>query len=89
MHKTVIVGVIAGWATGKIMRGSAYGPFVDILIGTAGAIVGGWIMRGIGFQGQTRHCSFTVLSEALIWMIWVFPIGLFGADVRACGRRKS
>src|SRR5437764_13543202 len=48
----IIVGLIAGWATGKIMRGSGYGAFVDILIGIAGAIVGGWIMRAIGFQGQ-------------------------------------
>lgn len=48
----VIVGLIAGWATGKIMRGSGYGPLMDIVIGIIGAIIGGWIMRAIGFQGQ-------------------------------------
>jgi uncharacterized membrane protein YeaQ/YmgE (transglycosylase-associated protein family) len=37
----IIVGLIAGWATGKIMRGEGYGPFLDIVIGIIGAIVGG------------------------------------------------
>jgi uncharacterized membrane protein YeaQ/YmgE (transglycosylase-associated protein family) len=48
----IIVGLIAGWATGKIMRGSGYGPMADILLGIAGAIVGGWIMRALGGTGQ-------------------------------------
>lgn len=48
----IIVGLIAGWTTGKIMRGSGYGPVVDIIVGIVGAIVGGWIMRAVGFSGQ-------------------------------------
>jgi uncharacterized membrane protein YeaQ/YmgE (transglycosylase-associated protein family) len=48
----IIVGLIAGWATGKIMRGSGYGVLGDILLGIAGAIVGGWIMRAIGGAGE-------------------------------------
>ena len=48
----VIVGFIAGWATGKIMRGSGHGFLMDVVIGIAGAIAGGWIMRAIGFAGR-------------------------------------
>lgn len=48
----IIVGLIAGWATGKIMRGSGYGALADILLGIAGAIIGGWIMRALGGTGQ-------------------------------------
>lgn len=48
----VIVGLIAGWATGKIMKGEGYGVFVDIVLGIAGAIIGGFIMRTLGFSGQ-------------------------------------
>lgn len=48
----IIVGLIAGWATGKIMRGSGYGPIVDIIVGIVGGVVGGWIMRALGFSGQ-------------------------------------
>ena len=31
----VIVGLISGWAVGKIMRGSGYGVLMDIVIGIA------------------------------------------------------
>ena len=47
-----IVGLIAGWATGKLMRGAGYGVFMDIILGVVGAIVGGWIMQSLGFAGQ-------------------------------------
>ena len=46
---TIIVGLIAGCAAGKIMKGSGYGVLIDILLGIAGAIVGGWVMRVLGF----------------------------------------
>ena len=48
----VIVGFIAGWVTGKIMRGPGHGFLMDVVIGIAGAIAGGWIMRAIGFSGR-------------------------------------
>lgn len=48
----IIVGLIAGWATGKIMGGSGQGFWLDIVLGIAGAIVGGWLMRVMGFAGR-------------------------------------
>jgi uncharacterized membrane protein YeaQ/YmgE (transglycosylase-associated protein family) len=48
----IIVGLIAGYLTGKIMKGSGYGVFGDIIVGIIGAIVGGFIMRAVGFSSQ-------------------------------------
>jgi uncharacterized membrane protein YeaQ/YmgE (transglycosylase-associated protein family) len=48
----VLVGLIAGWLTGKLMNGGGYGALMDIVIGIIGAIVGGFIMRALGFAGQ-------------------------------------
>lgn len=48
----VIVGLIAGWATGKLMRGAGFGPLLDIVVGIVGAVIGGFIMRSLGFAGQ-------------------------------------
>ena len=47
----IIVGLIAGWITGKLMKGSGYGAIMDIVVGIAGAIIGGFIMRTLGFAG--------------------------------------
>jgi uncharacterized membrane protein YeaQ/YmgE (transglycosylase-associated protein family) len=44
----IVVGLIAGWATGKIMRGSGYGPLLDIVLGIVGALIGGYLMSALG-----------------------------------------
>src|SRR5438067_2989076 len=71
----IIVGLIAGWATGKIMRGSGYGPLMDIVIGIVGAVVGGWIMRALGFsaQGGTIYTILVAILGAVI-LTWVFRL---------------
>jgi uncharacterized membrane protein YeaQ/YmgE (transglycosylase-associated protein family) len=46
----IVVGLIAGWATGKIMKGSGYGALADIGLGILGAVVGGAIMQMLGFS---------------------------------------
>ena len=48
----IIVGLIAGWITGKLMKGSGYGALMDIVVGIVGAIFGGFIMRALGFAGE-------------------------------------
>ena len=39
----VIVGLIAGWLAGQVMKGGGYGIVVDIILGILGGIVGGWL----------------------------------------------
>ena len=46
----ILVGLIAGWLTGKLMKGGGYGFFVDIILGIIGAIVGGYIARFFGIS---------------------------------------
>ena len=46
----LIVGLIAGWLTGKIMGGQGKGALMDIIIGLIGALVGGFIMGVLGFK---------------------------------------
>jgi uncharacterized membrane protein YeaQ/YmgE (transglycosylase-associated protein family) len=47
-----IVGLIAGWATGKIIKSAGYGVLMDIIVGIAGAMLGGFLMRAVGFAGE-------------------------------------
>jgi uncharacterized membrane protein YeaQ/YmgE (transglycosylase-associated protein family) len=48
----IIVGLIAGFLKGKLMKGSGYGAIGDIVIGIIGAIVGGFIMQKLGYAGS-------------------------------------
>ena len=49
----IVVGLIAGWLAGVVMKGGGYGVLADIILGILGAIVGGWIfsMLGVGAGG--------------------------------------
>jgi uncharacterized membrane protein YeaQ/YmgE (transglycosylase-associated protein family) len=44
----ILVGLVAGWATGKIMKGSGSGVLTDILLGIAGAIIGSRLLGLLG-----------------------------------------
>ncbi|HEY1401586.1 MAG TPA: GlsB/YeaQ/YmgE family stress response membrane protein [Terriglobales bacterium] len=46
----ILVGLIAGWAAGKIMKGSGYGALTDIALGIVGAVIGGFLVRLVGFE---------------------------------------
>ncbi len=43
----IVVGLIAGWLAGKVMRGAGYGLIGDILIGVAGGLIGGWLATSV------------------------------------------
>jgi uncharacterized membrane protein YeaQ/YmgE (transglycosylase-associated protein family) len=58
----ILVGLVAGWLTGKIMKGSGYGFFVDILLGIAGALVGGFIANRIGVDAHGGFLYSTLIA---------------------------
>jgi uncharacterized membrane protein YeaQ/YmgE (transglycosylase-associated protein family) len=48
----ILVGLVAGWLTGKVMKGGGYGFVLDIVLGIVGAVVGGFIARAIGISPE-------------------------------------
>ena len=71
----IVVGLIAGWVTGKIMRGHGYGTLMDIVLGIVGALVGGWIMRALGFRGHGGmiYTILVAIGGAVI-LTWLFRL---------------
>jgi uncharacterized membrane protein YeaQ/YmgE (transglycosylase-associated protein family) len=51
----IIIGVIAGWLTGKLMKGSGFGFFMDMIVGLVGALVGGFLSSHLGMGGVGEH----------------------------------
>ncbi len=39
----IVIGIIAGWLAGKIMKGKGFGLIGDLIIGVIGAFLGGWL----------------------------------------------
>ena len=44
----IVVGLIAGWLAGLVMKGGGYGVIVDILLGIVGGFLGGWLFGRLG-----------------------------------------
>ena len=47
---TIIVGVVAGWLAGQLVRGAGFGLIGDLLIGIVGAFIGGWLLPRLGIH---------------------------------------
>ena len=44
----IIVGAVAGWLAGQLMKGSGYGLIGNIIIGIIGSIAGNFLMKQLG-----------------------------------------
>jgi uncharacterized membrane protein YeaQ/YmgE (transglycosylase-associated protein family) len=51
----IVIGVLAGWITGKLMKGSGYGFFMDMIVGLVGALIGGFLSTRMGMGGVGQH----------------------------------
>ncbi len=51
----ILIGLIAGFITGKIMKGSGFGAIMDMVIGLLGALIGGFISSHLGLGGVGDH----------------------------------
>ena len=51
----IIIGLLAGWITGKLMKGSGFGFLMDMIVGLVGALVGGFLSSFLGFGGVSQH----------------------------------
>jgi len=46
----LLIGLIAGWLAGKVMRGGGFGVAGDIIVGVIGAFLGGWLFGLLGIH---------------------------------------
>ena len=60
----LLIGAVAGWLAGQIMRGGGFGLFWNIIIGIIGGFIGGWLMSLLNIQ-----------KAGLLWELIVSVIG--------------
>jgi uncharacterized membrane protein YeaQ/YmgE (transglycosylase-associated protein family) len=65
----LVIGLIAGWLAGLVMKGSGYGLVGDILVALLGGVVGAWLFM------------FIVPSDARDGFLGVTIVALIGAGV--------
>ena len=71
----IIVGLIAGWLAGQVMKGGGYGVAVDIVLGILGSIVGGWIFGTLGiWPGGGLAGAIIVAFVGAVFLVWITRI---------------
>jgi uncharacterized membrane protein YeaQ/YmgE (transglycosylase-associated protein family) len=67
----LIIGAIAGWLAGVLVKGGGFGILVDILIGIVGAFIGGWLasVLGIGVGGSMIASIITATVGAIVLLL--------------------
>jgi uncharacterized membrane protein YeaQ/YmgE (transglycosylase-associated protein family) len=60
----LLIGAVAGWLAGKLMKGGGFGLVVNIIVGVIGGFLGGWLMSLVGIE-----------KGGLVWEIITSVIG--------------
>ncbi len=80
----IIVGLIAGWLAGLVMKGSGYGVLGDIILGIIGALIGGFIVSALtGTPNAVNGINVVSIIVAFIGAVILVAI------VRAVSGRRA
>jgi uncharacterized membrane protein YeaQ/YmgE (transglycosylase-associated protein family) len=70
----IVFGALAGWIASMIMGTNAsQGLLMDILLGIAGGLLGGFVMNALGFEGITGFniYSLAVAIVGAVLVVWI------------------
>ena len=69
----LLVGAVAGWLAGLVVRGGGFGLIGNIIVGIIGAIVGGWLFGnfGIAIGAGIINTIFTAFIGAVVLLLIV------------------
>jgi len=46
----ILIGLVAGWLAGTLVKGGGFGVVGDIVVGVVGALLGGWLFSALGMS---------------------------------------
>jgi uncharacterized membrane protein YeaQ/YmgE (transglycosylase-associated protein family) len=76
----IVVGLIAGWLAGMVMKGGGYGVIGDVIVGVVGGLLGGWIATsllhiGAGVNGINLESILVAFAGAVILLVLLRVLG--------------
>ena len=70
----LVIGAVAGWLAGKLMKGGGFGLMGNIVVGVIGAVIGGWVFGLVGLSAGGLIGSLVVATVGAA--ILLFVVGL-------------
>lgn len=79
----IILGLLAGWLAGKLVRGSGFGCIGDIIIGLIGSVIGGWVFTKLGIvHTNTFLFSLAAATVGAVILVSIAHLLFGGKDKR-------
>lgn len=70
----ILVGLIAGWLAGLLVKGGGFGCLGDILVGVVGAVLGGFLFGLLGLAAYGLIGSLIVATVGAVLFIWILRL---------------
>ncbi|MFA6702737.1 MAG: GlsB/YeaQ/YmgE family stress response membrane protein [Dysgonamonadaceae bacterium] len=71
----ILIGLVAGWLAGKIMRGGGFGLLMNIIVGIIGALLGGWVFDKLNIEiGSGLIGSVVTALVGAILLLWLISL---------------
>ena len=71
----IVIGLLAGWLAGLLMKGGGYGIIGDIIVGVLGSLVGGYLFKTLGVSlGGGLAASLIVATVGAVVLILVLRV---------------
>ncbi|HJO22235.1 MAG: GlsB/YeaQ/YmgE family stress response membrane protein [Myxococcota bacterium] len=67
----LIIGAIAGWLAGTLMRGDGFGLLGNVGVGIVGAFVGGFLFGLVGLDAVGFIGSIISATVGAVFLLWV------------------
>ncbi len=70
----LLIGALAGWLAGKIMKGKGFGFLGNMVVGVIGAILGGFLFGVLGLSAYGLVGSLITALIGAIVLLWIVSI---------------
>lgn len=67
----IIIGALAGWIAGQVMKGGGFGLLGNIGVGIVGSFIGGWLFGLLGIGGGNLISSLVAAVVGAIILLYV------------------
>ncbi|MEZ5800756.1 MAG: GlsB/YeaQ/YmgE family stress response membrane protein [Nitratireductor sp.] len=61
----LIIGAIAGWLAGLLVKGFGFGLVGNIVVGIVGAFIAGWLLPRAGLFHRRRNCVVAIINATI------------------------
>jgi uncharacterized membrane protein YeaQ/YmgE (transglycosylase-associated protein family) len=76
----ILIGLLSGLIAGKLMHGGGFGWIVNLIVGVAGGVLGGWMFSALGIHTTSIIGSLITSVVGAIVLLWV--VGLINRSVK-------